>query len=460
MDPVLLSRIQFALTAMFHILWPVLTIGLSLFLVLVEALWLRTKKEIYYRHARFWGRLFIINFAVGVVSGIPMEFQFGTNWGHFSRAGGDIFGHLLGFEATMAFMLEAAFLGIMVWGWKKVSPAMHLLATTMVAFGTSLSAFWIMSANAWMQTPAGGVFQNGAYLVTDNLAVIFNPDMPWAVSHMWFACLEISLFVIGGISALYLLRNRQVEFFLKSFKIAVVAAVIVTSLQIYLGDGSGREVAKTQPTKLGALEAHWETNPPGKGASWNVLAWPDKSRQENAWEISVPYALSLLTTHSLTGEVKGLRDFPVEDQPPVWLPFYAFRIMMGLGFLFFFLMLWTVWVWRKGGLQPNRVFQQRKLLWAWMAALPLSYIAMESGWVTREVGRQPWIIYGVLRTQEAGSPLPAYPVAGSLLILAGIYAGLFCFFLLFAGYVVYKGPEEKAEQGNRETEASLEGGME
>jgi len=204
MEHIILSRIQFAFTAMFHILWPVLTIGLSLFLVLVEALWLRTKKEIYYRQARFWGRLFILNFAMGVVSGIPMEFQFGTNWAHFSQAGGDIFGHLLGFEATMAFMLEAAFLGIMVWGWKKVSPVMHFFATTMVAFGTSLSAFWIMSANAWMQTPAGGVFKNGRYVVTDNLAVIFNPDMPWAVSHMWFACLEISIFVIGGISAWYL----------------------------------------------------------------------------------------------------------------------------------------------------------------------------------------------------------------------------------------------------------------
>ena len=460
MEHVLLSRIQFALTAMFHILWPVLTIGLSIFLVLMEALWLRTKKEVYYRHCRFWGRLFIINFGVGVVSGIPMEFQFGTNWGHFSRAGGDIFGHLLGFEATMAFMLEAAFLGIMVWGWKKVSPAMHLFATTMVAFGTSLSAFWIMSANAWMQTPAGGVFQNGRYLVTDNLAVIFNPDMPWAVSHMWFACLEISLFVIGGISAWHLLRNRQVDFFLKSFKIAVIGAIIITPLQIYLGDGSGREVAKTQPTKLGALEAHWETNPPGKGAAWNFLAWPDQSRQDNTWEISIPYALSLLTTHSLTGEVKGLRDFPVEDQPPIWLPFYAFRIMMGLGFLFFFLMLWTVWVWRKGGLRPDRVFLQKKLLWAWMAALPLSYAAMESGWVTREVGRQPWIIYGVLRTQEAGSPIPAYPVAGSLLIIALIYSGLFCLFLLFAGYIVYKGPEGEAKAGNRGSEMLREGGIE
>ena len=445
MEHVLFSRLQFALTAMFHILWPVLTIGLSLYLVIVEALWLKTKQEIYYRQARFWGRLFILNFAVGVVSGIPMEFQFGTNWSRFSLAGGDIFGHLLGFEATMAFMLEAAFLGVMIWGWKKVSPPMHLFATAMVAFGTSLSAFWIMSANAWMQTPAGGAFEEGRYRVTDHLAVVFNPDMPWAVSHMWFACLEITIFVIGGISAWHLLKKRHVDFFLKSFKMVVIGAVIVTPLQVYLGDGSGREVAETQPTKLGAMEAHWETNKPGKGAAWNLLAWPDESRRENTWAISIPYGLSLITTHSLTGEVKGLKDFPPEDQPPIWLPFYTFRIMMGLGFLFFFLMLWTVWVWRKGGLRQENVFHHGKLLVAWMAALPLSYVAMESGWITREVGRQPWIIYGVLRTHEAGSPLPAYPVGASLLILGGIYAVLFMLFLLFAGYVIRKGPQAPVE---------------
>ena len=444
MEHIFLSRLQFAFTAMFHILWPVLTIGLSIFLVVVESLWLKTKNDAYYRQARFWSRLFILNFAVGVVSGIPMEFQFGTNWGGFSKAGGDIFGHLLGFEATMAFMLEAAFLGIMIWGWNKVSPAMHLFATTMVAFGTSLSAFWIMSANAWMQTPAGGLFKEGEYLVTDNLAVIFNPDMPWAVSHMWFACLEVSVFVIGGISAWHLSRNRHVDFFIRSFKMVVIGAIVITSFQIYLGDGSGREVAKTQPTKLGAVEAHWETNGPGEGAAWNLVAWPDKAGQKNKWAVSIPYGLSMLTTHSFTGEVKGLRDFPVKDQPPVWLPFYAFRVMMGLGFLFFFLMLWTVWVWRKGGLRPENVFRRKKLLLAWMAALPLSYVAMESGWITREVGRQPWIIYGVLRTQEAGSPLPAYPVAGSLLILAAVYGGLFLLFLLFAGSIISRGPEGEA----------------
>ena len=440
-DPVMLSRLQFAFTAMFHIIWPVLTIGLSLYLVLVEALWLRTKNDGYYRQARFWSKLFILNFAVGVVSGIPMEFQFGTNWSVFSRAGGDIFGHLLGFEATMAFMLEAAFLGVMVWGWKRVSPGMHLFATAMVAFGSSLSAFWIMSANAWMQTPAGGSFDKGRFVAASNFEPIFNSDMPWAVSHMWVACLEVTIFVVGGISAWYLLKNRRVDFFLRSFKIVVIAAIVITPLQIYLGDGSGRQVAKTQPTKLGAMEAHWNTNLPGKGASWNFLAWPNKAKQDNDWAITIPNGLSLLLTRSPNGRVKGLRDFPIEDQPPIWLPFYSFRIMIGLGFLFFFLTVWTLWAWRKGRLKPGIISEQKKLLISWMAALPMSYVAMEAGWVSREVGRQPWVIYGVLRTQEAASPLPAYPVASSLLIFAGIYGVLFLLFLLFASYIVYRGPE-------------------
>ena len=443
-DHVMLSRLQFAFTAMFHILWPVLTIGLSLFIVLMEAMWLKTKNETYYRHARFWTRLFILNFAVGVVSGIPMEFQFGTNWGVFAVTGGDIFGHLLGFEATMAFMLEAAFLGIMVWGWKRVSPPMHLFATSMVAFGSSLSAFWIMTANAWMQTPAGGSFESGRFVAAGHFDPIFNSDMPWAVTHMWVACLEVTIFVVGGISAWYLLKGKKVNFFLTSFRVVVIAALFIAPLQIYLGDGSGRQVAETQPTKLGAMEAHWHTNAPGEGASWNLLAWPNKSRQDNDWAITIPNGLSLLLTRSLTGRVKGLRDFPVQDQPPIWLPFYAFRIMIGLGFLFFFLTLWTLWVWRKGRLKPAVVSGQKKLLVSWMAALPLSYVAMEAGWVTREVGRQPWIIYGVLRTNEAASPLPAYPVGASLLIFAGIYSVLFLVFLLFAWFIVYRGPEGKA----------------
>jgi cytochrome d ubiquinol oxidase subunit I len=439
-DYLFLSRLQFGITAMFHILWPVLTIGLSLYLVLLEVLWLKSGEQRYYDQARFWMRLFLLNFTVGVVSGIPMEFQFGTNWSRFSLAGGDIFGHLLGFEASMAFMLEAAFLGIMAFGWNRVSPAMHLLATSMVALGGSLSAFWIMVANSWMQTPTGGYFVDGHFVLVNPWAAIFNPDAFWAVSHMWVACVEISLFVIGGISAWYLLRGRQVNFFLHSFKMMLLAAIIITPLQIFLGDGSGKSVFAAQPEKLAAFEAHWQTNAPQEGAAWKIMAFPDKNRQANRWSLEIPYALSLITTYSPTGTVPGLRDFAVEDQPPVLLTFLTFRVMVFIGAALLALMLWTLAAWRKGALQPEKIGQHKWLLRAWMAALPLSYIAMEAGWITREVGRQPWVIYGVLRTQQGASPLSANMVGVSLLAFSAIYLLLFILFLIFARYLLRQGP--------------------
>jgi cytochrome d ubiquinol oxidase subunit I len=446
-DHLFLSRLQFGVTAMFHILWPVLTIGLSIFLLVLEALWLKTGQQLYYDHARFWMRLFLLNFAIGVVTGIPMEFQFGTNWSLFSLAGGDIFGHLLGFEASMAFMLEAAFLGIMAFGWNRVSPAMHLLATSMVALGGSLSAFWIMVANSWMQTPTGGEFVNGRFVLSDQLAAILNPDAYWAVSHMWIACLETSLFVIGGISAWYLLRGRLVDFFLKSFKMVLLAAIIITPLQIFLGDGSGKSVFAVQPEKLAAIEAHWQTNAPHTGAAWNVMALPDKARQENRWAVEIPYALSLITTHSLTGTVKGLREFAVEDQPPVLLPFLAFRVMLFIGGGLLALMLWSLYAWRRGYLTAENIGRQKWLLRSWIAALPLSYLAMEAGWITREVGRQPWIIYGVLRTNEGASALSAGTVGGSLLSFSVLYLLLFIFFLIFARYLIVQGPKIRDQSG-------------
>ncbi|OGR16173.1 MAG: cytochrome oxidase [Desulfobacterales bacterium GWB2_56_26] len=439
-DQVLLSRIHFAFTAIFHILFPVLTIGLSIFLVGVEAKWLLTGQERYYQHARFWMRLFLLNFAVGVVSGIPMEFQFGTNWSAFSRAGGDIFGHLLGFEASMAFMLEAAFLGIMAFGWKRVSPGMHFFATCMVAFGGSLSAFWIMAANSWMQTPVGGEFVGNRFILTDAFAAIWNPDAFWGITHMWLACLEISLFVIGGISAWYLLRGRDTEFFLVSFKAMVVAAIVVTLLQMATGDGAGKSIFKAQPAKLAGIEAHWQTNPEGEGAPWKILAWPDKQLQANVWEIEVPNVLSLLATYSKTGTVTGLKEFPVADQPPLLLPFYSFRLMVLIGLLLAGLMVWSLWAWKKGELVPERVGRQKRLLYAWMAAIPLSYLAMETGWIVREVGRQPWVIQGVLRTEEGVSRLPAESVTGSLIGFVAIYTLLLILFLLFARRILQKGP--------------------
>ncbi len=439
--PVLLGRIQFAFTTMFHILWPVLIIGMGIYLVAVEAVWVRTGNRGLYHQARFWQKLFFLALAMGVISGIPLEFQFGTNWSIFSRVGGDIFGHMLGFEAAMAFMLEAAFIGIMAYGWNRVSPRMHLFSTAVVAFGATLSAFWIMVANSWMQVPRGGEFVDGRFVMTDTLKAIFNPDILWSFSHMWFACLQISLFVIGGISAWHILKGRNTAFFLRSFKIAALAAIIVTPAQIYLGDGSGQVVGEQQPAKLAAIEAHWETNPPGKAAGWNIVAWPDPSQEENRFALEVPYGLSLIMTHSLTGQVQGLKEFAPKNRPPVWPTFYSFRIMFAIGGALFLLMLWTVWVWRRGGLQQETASGQRWLMRAWMAAIPLSYIAMEAGWITREVGRQPWVIYGVLRTGEGASPLPAGPIWWSLISFGLLYLALLAVFFWLTRRILRAGPE-------------------
>jgi cytochrome bd ubiquinol oxidase subunit I len=264
-DHVMLSRLQFAFTTMFHITWPLLSIGLSIFLVVTESLWLLTKDPAYYHHTRFWSKLFILNFVVGVASGLPLEFQFGTNWSRFSTATHGFFGNILGFEGTMAFMLEAAFLGIMIFGWRQVSPRVHLFATCMVALGASLSAFWILVANSWMQTPAGGTWVGGRYVMEHYWQGIFSPDLPWGFGHMWVACLETTLFVVGGISAWYILTNRHIDFFLKSFKIAFLAAILIAPLQYWLGDGSGRRSwpslwITTFPALLAVLTLLWLLN--------------------------------------------------------------------------------------------------------------------------------------------------------------------------------------------------------
>lgn len=453
-DTLMLARDQFALTALFHILWPVLTIGLSLFLVVNEVLWIRTGDADYYRHARFWGKLFILNFGVGVASGLPLEFEFGTNWAPFSAAMGNFFGNILGFEGAMAFMLEAGFLGIMLFGWRRVAPKIHLFATCMVALGASLSAFWIMVANSWMQTPAGGMMQHGHFVVTSYVRAIFNPAAFWGVGHMWFACLETSLLVVGALSAWYIHKDRHREFFLKSLKIAIAAAVLVAPLQIVLGDGGGRVVFEQQPAKGAAMEGHWHTNPPGTGAAWAVLAWPDKAHQRNDWAITIPGALSVLATHRLTGQVIGLKAFPPADQPPALpLLFYAFRLMVAIGFYVFALMLWSLWLWYRHELTADRVRRHRRWLLAWISALPLGYLAVESGWIVREVGRQPWIVNGVMRTAQGVSALPPGTVLASLIGYAVLYTLLLTAFLVFAGRALRQGPDITAEPPSLESKA-------
>ena len=440
-NPVALSRMQFAVTTLFHMLWPLLSIGLGLLLVLLEALWLKTGREIYYRHTRFWSKLFLLSFGIGVASGVPLEFQFGTNWAKFSRTSGEFFGNILGFEGAWAFMLEAAFLGIMLFAWERVSRGVHFFATVMVALGASISAFWIMAANSWMQVPAGVKIENGVAIVTDYTAAIFNPALLHSFTHMWVACVETTLFFVAGISAWAILKNHQPGFFLKSFKICLALAVIFTPLQIYLGDLSGRKVAVLQPAKTAAMEAHWQTNATGTGASWVLAAWPDSQNQQNTWQIRIPYLLSILTTHSLTGRVVGLREFPQSDQPPVAITFYSFRLMLAIGFIFLVLMIWGLIKWRKGLLGEEHINRNRYFWLAWTLSIPLGFIASDLGWVVREVGRQPWVLYNIMRTSAGVSNLTASATLTTLLAYCLVYLAMLIFYVIFARRIITKGPD-------------------
>ncbi len=412
---VFLSRLQFALTTMFHILFPTLTIGLALYLVVVEFLWLRQKEEKYYRLYRFWARIFAINFGVGVVSGIVLEFQFGTNFSRFSQAVANVFSPLLAFEAMTAFFLEAGFLGIMLFGWNRVHRTIHFLATCLVAGGAILSAFWIMAANSWMQTPAGYRWVGGKFMVTDFWTAIFNPSFPVRLGHMVVASFETSVFAVAGISAYFLLRGKHADFYRPSLKIALVMAALFAPLQVYLGDASGLSVFAHQPAKLAAMESHWETNTEG-GAPFAVFAIPDMKAEKNRWEVSIPHGLSLLVTRSWNGRVSGLKEFPPEDRPNALIVFWSFRLMVAIGFVLFFIMIWAAILWWKG-----RLYEHRPFLWALVGAQPLGFLATELGWITTEVGRQPWLVYTLFRTAEGISPIPAGNVLWSLALFLVVF---------------------------------------
>ncbi|HLP91697.1 MAG TPA: cytochrome ubiquinol oxidase subunit I [Nostocaceae cyanobacterium] len=442
-DSVVLSRMQFAFTAIFHILWPVLTTGMGIYLAIVEGLWLKTKNSDYYLHARFWSKFYVLNFGIGVATGIPMEFQFGTNWAPFSEAVGNFFGSVIGFEASWAFMLEAAFLGIMLFGWERVNPAIHYMSTILVAVGANLSTLWILTANSWMQTPAGGQLVNGKFVVNDYFQAILNPFMVNSVLHMFFATLETSLFVIGGISAWYILKNRNPEFFSKSLKIVLAATIAVAPLQIYIGHLSGEQVYHYQPSKLAAMEAQWNSSPAGKPADWSLLAIPNEKAEKNDWEITIPNALGYILEfkQNLSEPVRGLKEWKPEDRPKmVGLIYYAFRIMIAIGFFFAGIMLISILQWLRGKLSPENIKNQKLLMWGWVFSAPLGYIAVESGWIVRCVGRQPWILYGQIRTVNAASNLPASNVLVSLSSFVVVYSLLFIAAMYFGSRIIRQGP--------------------
>ncbi len=425
MDALYLSRIQFAVTTMFHILFPVLTIGLAFYLVVVEFLWLVTKQEMYYRMYRFWVKIFAINFAVGVVSGVVLEFEFGTNFSRFSQMVANVFSPLLAFEVMTAFFLEAGFLGIMLFGWERVHRSIHFLATCLVSLGAILSAFWILAANSWMQTPAGYELVNGKFMVTHFSEAIFNPSLFARMGHMTMASFETSVFVVAGISAYFLLKKKQTVLFRRSLGIALIMAAFFAPLQIYLGDVSGRQVFHHQPVKLAAIEAHWQTNDKG-GAPFTVIALPDMEREKNSFAVDIPNGLSLLVTHSFNGQVLGLKEFPRQDRPNVFILFWSFRLMVAIGFILFFIMLWAAVLWRR-----DRLYENRPFLWTLFVLHPLGFISTELGWITNEVGRQPWVVYNLIRTTEGVSPVPAGNVIWSLSLF------LIIFTVIGASYFYY-----------------------
>lgn len=442
-DTVSLSRLQFALTAIFHMLWPVLTTGMAIYLIVIEGLWLKTRNTDYYHHARFWAKLYVLNFGIGVATGLPMAFQFGLNWAPFSESVGDFFGTVLGFEGTMAFMLEASFLGIMLFGWNRVPPLVHYLSTILVAFGANLSTFWILSANSWLQTPAGGVFRNGKFVVQDYFEAIANPFMVNSFLHMFFATLETSLFVIGGISAWFLLNQRHPGFFAKSIKVCLATLFVVAPLQVFMGHLSAEQVYHYQPTKLAAMEAQWETVPASARADWSLLAIPNVAAEKNDWEIKVPGALSYLLElkPTLDEPVLGLKEWAPEDRPSmVGMVYYSFRIMSGIGVYLALLAIATMIWWLRGKLSEDTITDNKWLLRAWLFSAPLGYIAVETGWIVRCVGRQPWIVYGELRTVESASNIPAGEVLFSLTGLSAFYIVFLVAFLFFGSRIIRRGP--------------------
>jgi cytochrome d ubiquinol oxidase subunit I len=437
METLILSRLQFAVATVFHFLFVPLSLGLSILIAIMEAIYIKTGNEDYKRMAKFWGKLFLINFAVGVVTGLTLEFQFGTNWSRYSVFVGDVFGPLLAIEATVAFFLESTFLAVWFFGWKRLSPKIHNLAMWLVAFGVNMSAFWILAANAWMQNPVGYKIEDGKAVLTDFFAVITQEFAVLEFLHTVSAAYILSGFFVMGISAYHILKKKNADLFKRSFRIALVFALIFSVLVVVEGHYHGSQVAKIQPAKLAAMEAHWETK---RQAPVNVFAIPDEKNEENLLEIiPIPGALSLLAYHSTDAEVKGLKDFPLEDRPPVLLTAVSFKLMVALGFLFVLLTI-------VGWFRRNRLESSRWYLWIMLFAIPLPYLACELGWIVAEVGRQPWIVNNVMRTSEAFSPIPSSRVAITLIAFIVVYSLLAVVDIFLLIRFARKGPEPvKAE---------------
>jgi cytochrome d ubiquinol oxidase subunit I len=427
MNPLTLARLQFAVTTVYHFFFVPLTLGLSILVAIMETLYVRSGDEVYKRMTKFWGKLFLINFAMGLVTGIVMEFQFGMNWSEYSRFVGDIFGAPLAIEALLAFFLESTFLGIWIFGWDRLPKAVHAATIWLVAIGANLSAFWILTANSFMQEPVGYALRSGRAEMTDFGALLTNPHVWLQFPHVFFAGVTTAAFFVLGISAYHLLKKRLGhDLFRRSFQMAVVYALIGSVMVALVGHVQGQHMIKTQPMKMAAAEALWETEQP---ASLSLFAISDQSQRRDVFAIKLPRLLSLLSCNNLTCEVKGINNLQAEYEqlygpgdyiPPVTVSFWAFRGMVGSGLIMPLLALLSLYLLLRNRLEGQTWFL-RLLPWA----IPLPYLANSTGWILAEVGRQPWIVYGLMRVEDGVSPgVPAGTVLFSLLVFALLYAVL------------------------------------
>ncbi len=434
MDVLMLSRLQFAMATMFHFIFVPLTLGLSILVAIMETKYVRTGDEMYKRMTKFWGKLFVINFVLGVVTGITLEFQFGTNWSRYSEYVGDIFGSLLAIEATTSFFLESTFLGAWIFGWNILSPKMHAACIWLVAIASNMSALWILIANAFMQHPVGYVMRNGRAELDNFFTVLFNPFGWQQYVHTLSGAFTLAGFFLMGVSAYHLLKKQNIEFFTRSFKMGMVFALVFSVLVAVQGHHHAQEVTKIQPAKLAAMESLWETHE--DGAPMYLLVVPDEKNEKNALELfGIPGGLSFLAHGSFTAPVQGLKDWPADERPPVLLTFLSFRAMVGIGTLLPILCIWAF-------LRRNKLTETPKLLKVMLYAIPLPYLAIEAGWIVAEVGRQPWIVYGLMKTADAVSPIVTSQVAFSLVALTLLYAllGAVDIYVLFK--FAKKGPAE------------------
>ena len=439
-DALLLSRLQFAFTVSFHIIFPAFTIGLAAYLAVLEGLWLATRREAFKTLYLFWVKIFALSFGMGVVSGVVLSYQFGTNWSEFIRLTGGVIGPLLAYEVLTAFFLEASFLGVMLFGWKKVGPRLHFLATVLVAIGTTISAFWILSANSWMQTPQGyEIMADGRFQATDWMEVIFNPSFPSRLTHMLLAAFLTTALVVGAVSAFHVLRDRSRKLRTEGWsesRIALVMAVgmiaVTAPLQLLAGHWSGEVAHKLQPSKTAAIEGYWTSQ---ADQPLHLFGIPDREAQKNHFEVSIPGIGNLVQNVPRDEVILGLDAWPREDQPPVAVPFFAFRIMVGLGLLMIGLGAWGVVL-----MARKRLFQTGWFLRFCVLMGPSGFVAVLAGWMVTEVGRQPWVVYGVLRTRDAVSPVIASQVATSLLAYVVVYSIVFTAGALFILRLMAEGP--------------------